>query len=165
MGSPADSSTDRVSSDDPNTSEMHNSSVDHDAASEGVCAQLHLPTGRMCTLPHGHAGSCDFLPGEAADAARVRFKGDKDRQRTACAAPSKDGWDADQVGQFTIQRRAGIWYIGASEIAMQRIYGDGKWLDSWLKDRGHTTRRELDFGGSQALGQRFVQEFGPITGR
>jgi hypothetical protein len=79
MGSPAQSSTDRVSSSSPNTSEMHNSSVDHDAAREGVCAQLHLPTGRMCTLPHGHEGSCEFLPGEAADAARGRFKAVKDQ--------------------------------------------------------------------------------------
>jgi hypothetical protein len=64
-----------------------------------------------------------------------------------------------------MQWRGGIWYIGASEVAMQRIYGDARWLDSWLKDRGQTTRRGLDFGGSRALEQRFVQEFGPITGR
>jgi hypothetical protein len=74
MGSPARSSTDPLSSGSPNTSEMHNASLDQDAASEGLCAQVHLPSGRMCTLPHGHVSSCDFLSGEAADAARVELK-------------------------------------------------------------------------------------------
>ena len=44
-----------------NTSAMHNSSVNEVAAREGKCAQVHLPTGRRCTLPHGHPGSCDFI--------------------------------------------------------------------------------------------------------
>jgi len=48
------------------TSEMHNVSVDEYAAQEGKCAQVHLPTGRMCTLPHGHRGSCVFIPAEVA---------------------------------------------------------------------------------------------------
>jgi len=48
------------------TSEMHNVSVDEDAARGGECAQVHLPSGRMCTLPHGHKGSCEFLSAEAA---------------------------------------------------------------------------------------------------
>jgi hypothetical protein len=79
MGSPAHSSTDPVSSGSPNTSEMHNASVDHDAATEGCCAQVHLPSGRMCTLPRGHEGSCEFLSGEAADAARAHLKAARGR--------------------------------------------------------------------------------------
>ena len=48
------------------TPEMHNASVDEDAAREGVCAQVHLPTGWMCVLPHGHTGTCNFIPAETA---------------------------------------------------------------------------------------------------
>lgn len=42
--------------------EAHNASVDidEDAAEEGACAQVHLPTGRMCTLQYDQEGSCDF---------------------------------------------------------------------------------------------------------
>jgi hypothetical protein len=47
------------------TSEMHNASVDEYAALKGECAQVHLPTGRVCTLPHGHKGSCLFIWPEA----------------------------------------------------------------------------------------------------
>ena len=43
------------------TPAMHNASVDEAAAMQGECAQVHLPTGRRCTLPHGHRGSCDFI--------------------------------------------------------------------------------------------------------
>lgn len=43
------------------TSEMHNASVDEDAARAGECAQIHLPTGRICTLEHGHKKSCEFI--------------------------------------------------------------------------------------------------------
>ena len=45
---------------------MHNASVDEFAASQGECAQVHLPTGRICTLPHGHPGSCQFISPDAA---------------------------------------------------------------------------------------------------
>jgi len=48
------------------TSAMHNASVDEVAAKNGACAQVHLPTGRMCILPHGHKGSCDFISADAA---------------------------------------------------------------------------------------------------
>ncbi|HET9634146.1 MAG TPA: hypothetical protein VFP73_17250, partial [Terrabacter sp.] len=49
-------------------SELHNASVDEDAALQGACAQVHLPTGSMCIKHHGHEGSCDFVgPGEADD--------------------------------------------------------------------------------------------------
>ena len=42
--------------------ELHNASVDEDVAEAGACAQVHLPTGRTCTLKHHHEGSCNFVP-------------------------------------------------------------------------------------------------------
>jgi hypothetical protein len=49
-----------------NTSEMHNASMSEAAAQAGGCAQVHLSTGQMCTLPHGHRGSCEFISAQAA---------------------------------------------------------------------------------------------------
>jgi hypothetical protein len=46
-------------------SEVHNPSVDEDAAQRGACAHVHLPTGATCIMRHGHEGSCEFSP--AAD--------------------------------------------------------------------------------------------------
>src|SRR5665647_3077934 len=68
MDTPLRSITDAAAKRTANTSEMHNASVDEDAARAGECGQVHLPTGRMCTLPHGHAGSCEFISAEAAAA-------------------------------------------------------------------------------------------------
>jgi hypothetical protein len=42
--------------------ELHNASVDEQVAKAGHCAQVHLATGRTCTLRHGHKGSCQFVP-------------------------------------------------------------------------------------------------------
>ena len=69
MGAPTYLSTGTAARRGADTSEMHNASVDEDAARRGACAQVHLPTGRMCILAHGHRGSCDFIPAEAAYAA------------------------------------------------------------------------------------------------
>lgn len=55
-------------------SDVHNASVDEDAARQGGCGQVHLPTGRMCTLRHGHPRSCDFSPGGEADAVLAQHK-------------------------------------------------------------------------------------------
>jgi hypothetical protein len=55
-------------------SDRHNASVDEDAARRGGCAQVHLPTGRMCTLQHGHSMSCDFSPAGEADAVLAKHK-------------------------------------------------------------------------------------------
>lgn len=66
MGTPPHSNIDTVARRTVNTSEMHNASVNEAAAMEGECAQVHLPTGRMCTLPYGHRGSCEFISAEAA---------------------------------------------------------------------------------------------------
>ena len=66
MGAPAYVSSATAARRAADTSEMHNASVDEVAAMKGACAQVHLPTGRMCILPHGHQGSCEFIPAEAA---------------------------------------------------------------------------------------------------
>jgi hypothetical protein len=66
MGAPAYVSSATAARRAADTSEMHNASVDEVAATKGACAQVHLPTGRMCILPHGHKGSCDFISAEAA---------------------------------------------------------------------------------------------------
>ena len=57
-----------------NVSELHNASVDEDAARQGGCAQVHLPTGRMCTLRHAHLGSCEFSAAGEADAVLAKHK-------------------------------------------------------------------------------------------
>jgi len=50
--------------------ERHNASVDEDLAAVGRCAQIHLPTGRICVLEHTHPGSCQFItPEEVAHGA------------------------------------------------------------------------------------------------
>jgi hypothetical protein len=56
---------------------MHNASIDQDAASDGACAQVHLPTGRMCTLRKGHAESCDFISAHDADESLAQRKADE----------------------------------------------------------------------------------------
>ena len=42
----------------PDISSTH---VREDVAQAGRCANVHLPTGRTCTLPKRHPGSCDFV--------------------------------------------------------------------------------------------------------
>jgi hypothetical protein len=41
--------------------DLHNASVDEGVALQGACAEIHLQTGRTCTLPYGHEGSCQFV--------------------------------------------------------------------------------------------------------
>jgi hypothetical protein len=41
--------------------DSHNVSVDEQLAREGGCAQVHLASGRTCSLEHGHNGSCNFV--------------------------------------------------------------------------------------------------------
>jgi hypothetical protein len=55
-------------------SEVHNPSVDEDAARRGACAQVYLPTGAMCILRHGHEGSCEFSPAGKAEALLAEHK-------------------------------------------------------------------------------------------
>ena len=68
MGAIAHLRADAAARPAPDRSEMHNASVNEDAARRGACAQVHLPTGRMCTLPHSHRGSCVFIPADVAHA-------------------------------------------------------------------------------------------------
>ena len=74
MGTLGQTSTDTAAPRSAGSSEMHNASVDEYAAREGECAQVHLPTGRMCTLPHGHKGSCQFISPEAAYASLTQHR-------------------------------------------------------------------------------------------
>ena len=60
-----------------NVSEVHNPSVDEGAAGQGACAQVHLPTGKMCTLRHSHEASCEFSPASEADALLALHKADE----------------------------------------------------------------------------------------
>jgi len=55
--------------------EAHNASVDEDLLDAGACARLHLATGRVCTLRHGHPGSCEFVPPAQAYASLARHQG------------------------------------------------------------------------------------------
>ena len=48
--------------------DAHNVSVDTQLVHAGACAQIHLPSGRSCVLPHHHRGSCLFIhPTEMRD--------------------------------------------------------------------------------------------------
>lgn len=49
--------------------DLHNVSVDFAAAAEALCGFTHIPTGRICRLPHRHIGPCDLRsrPCGAAD--------------------------------------------------------------------------------------------------
>lgn len=48
--------------------DFHNISVEESTARRGACARIHVPTGRICTLPHQHPGSCHFVrPGEVEE--------------------------------------------------------------------------------------------------
>ena len=40
--------------------DLHNSSIDFQAATEGLCGFTHIPTGRVCRLRCRHAGPCDL---------------------------------------------------------------------------------------------------------
>ena len=64
----------RSASQSPTTElhEAHNASMDQVASRAGACAQIHLPTGRVCTLRHSHKGSCVFLPADQVEASLSR---------------------------------------------------------------------------------------------
>ena len=48
----------------PDLSSLH---VREDVAMAGRCANVHLPTGRTCTLPARHPGSCHFVGPDDAE--------------------------------------------------------------------------------------------------
>ena len=47
--------------------DIHNATIDTDAADAGLCGQLHLRTGRACVLPARHPGECVFHDSETVD--------------------------------------------------------------------------------------------------
>ncbi len=53
----------------PDLSSLH---VREDVAMAGRCANVHLPTGRTCTLPARHPGSCQFVEPEDVEQAAAR---------------------------------------------------------------------------------------------
>ena len=40
--------------------DLHNISIDFQAATEGLCGFTHIPTGRVCRLRCRHPGPCDL---------------------------------------------------------------------------------------------------------
>ena len=49
--------------------DVHNTGVDTQLAAAHLCGQTDLRTGRMCTKPARHDGTCEFVPKDAARAA------------------------------------------------------------------------------------------------
>jgi hypothetical protein len=50
--------------------DLHNTSVNFDAAIAGQCGFTHIASGRVCRLPHRHPGPCDLpYPSSSAIAA------------------------------------------------------------------------------------------------
>jgi hypothetical protein len=51
-------------------SSTHVTHVREDVAMAGRCGNVHLPSGRTCTLPVRHPGACNFVgPAEAESVA------------------------------------------------------------------------------------------------
>jgi len=46
---------------------VHNARAGQRRRDLGASAQVHLPTGRMCTMRQGHEASCDFVGAAEAD--------------------------------------------------------------------------------------------------
>lgn len=66
-GSPQQTSSEQSAQEQSSTHVTH---VREDVAMAGRCANVHLPTGRTCTLPVRHPGSCNFVgPEDAGDVA------------------------------------------------------------------------------------------------
>ena len=60
---------------------------------------------------------------------------------------------------FEVNWVGGVWFV-VGPHGPERVDGDGRWVDAWLASHA-ATREDLDFGGSRALEQRFVNDFGP----
>ena len=58
--------SDATSGTPDNPPAAHNAATDEPAARQGRCAQIHLPTGDVCTRGRGHAASCSFEPASRA---------------------------------------------------------------------------------------------------
>lgn len=68
-GSPQPTSREEAPQDQGSTHVTH---VREDVAMAGWCGNVHLPTGRTCTLPVRHPGSCNFVGPEDAENAALR---------------------------------------------------------------------------------------------
>lgn len=66
--------------------------------------------------------------------------------------------------RFRISWDGGVWTIETDDGVHHPLPRMPEVLDVWLAERD-LTRRELDFGGSRALEQKFIHDFGPITRR
>jgi hypothetical protein len=51
------------------TNASHNSETNSAASDADLCGMTHLPSGRLCLLPKGHPGGCDFRPENDIEAA------------------------------------------------------------------------------------------------
>ena len=61
---PQETSREQAAQDQSSTHVTH---VREDVAMAGRCANVHLPTGRTCTLPSRHPGSCNFVGPDDAE--------------------------------------------------------------------------------------------------
>jgi hypothetical protein len=57
--------------------DLHNVSVDDEVADVGACGQVHLATGRTCTLDQGHAGSCSFVSPDQVEESLSKLRPDE----------------------------------------------------------------------------------------
>ena len=63
---------------DDDRQDLHNAAVSEEAAAAGGCGQVHLPTGRTCTLEVGHAASCGFVsPDQVEEALSLLGSGEE----------------------------------------------------------------------------------------
>ena len=74
MDTHTDSTSNALGSPVGSASEVHNAPVDEHAGAQGGCAQVHLPTGAMCTLRHGHKRSCEFSSAARAEASLAEHR-------------------------------------------------------------------------------------------
>jgi hypothetical protein len=65
-----------------NRIDLHNITTNQAAAGTGLCASMHMPTGRMCWLPARHRGSCEFAvqPGNRPAPPQIRVPARPGRQ-------------------------------------------------------------------------------------
>jgi hypothetical protein len=81
----------------------------------------------------------------------------------ATKAVPEDGlritWDPVSM-RFSVTWVGGTWFITGPQ-GTEPITGGAPGLDAWLTAHGGT-RRELDLGSSNALRQRFLNDFGLV---
>jgi hypothetical protein len=71
--------------------DLHNISIDIAAALDGLCGFTHIPSGRVCRMPHRHSGPCE-LSGGPAGPSRRRIS----RQRPLAGPPCRPRVDPSQ---------------------------------------------------------------------